>query len=106
MAEKKTEKTEKKNPISKLVSNLKRGQQKGAQEALLEDLFNNMYAQRKKVYKMNFFRGIFFAVGTIIGGTIIIALIIWILSLFVNLPVIGDYFKGVQQSIEQTNPRR
>lgn len=105
MADKKKKQADKKNPVSKFIANLKRGQEKGAQEALLEDLFNNMYAQRKKVYKMNFFRGIFFAVGSIIGGTIVIALIIWLLSLFVNLPVIGDYFKDAQHSIQNSNPK-
>ena len=105
MADKKSDSSTKKNPISKLINNIKQGQQKSAQEALLEDLFNNMYAQRKKVYKMNFFRGIFFAVGSIIGGTIVIALIIWLLSLFVNLPVIGDYFKDAQHSIQNSNPK-
>ena len=105
MADKKSKKSDKKNPVSKLVDNIKQGQEKGAQEALLEDLFNNMYAQRRKVYKMNFFRGIFFAVGSIIGGTIVIALIIWLLSLFVNIPVIGDYFEDAQNSIQQSNPK-
>ncbi len=105
MSDKKPKKTAKKGIFSSLVDNIKQGQQKGAQEALLEDLFNNMYAERKKVYKMNFFRGIFFAVGSIIGGTIVIALLIWILSLFVNLPVIGDYFRDAQNSIQQSRTK-
>lgn len=66
---------------------------------MLEELFNDFYIRRKQVYKMNFFRGIFFGLGSAFGGTVIIALIIWLLSLFVNFPLVGEFFKEAQNSI-------
>ena len=73
---------------------------KAASNKLSEELFYDLYADRKRIYKINFFRGIFFGAGSALGGTIVIALIVWILSLFVSLPFIGDVFQDAQRSIE------
>lgn len=73
-----------------------------AKRVVLEELFNDIYHDRKRVYKMNFFRGILFGAGSAIGGTIILALIVWLLSLFVHAPFVGELFENAQQSIEQT----
>ena len=97
-------KTGTKNPVAKIIDGLKESQQRGAQEQILQDLFQDMYRQRTKIYKMNFVRGIFLGLGTAIGGTLVVALIIWLLSLFIDAPVIGDFIREVQYSIEQTPP--
>ena len=73
-----------------------------SRRAVLDEVFNDLYDNRSRIYKMNFVRGILFGAGSALGGTIVIALIVWILSLFVNVPLIGDVFKNAQQSIEQT----
>ena len=73
---------------------------KATSEEVLQELFHDMYVHRKRIYKVNFFRGIFFGLGSFLGATLLVAVLIWILSLFVNLPVIGDYFHQAQQSIE------
>jgi hypothetical protein len=73
-----------------------------AQRTVLEELFNDIYRNRVRIYKVNFVRGILFGAGSALGGTIVIALIVWMLSLFVHLPVIGELFEGAQQSIERT----
>lgn len=79
---------------------------KSAQKTLLEELFNDLYADRRKIYKVNFFRGIFFGLGSVIGGTIILAFLVWIISLFVNLPVIGDFFQETQNTLQQESPEQ
>ncbi|HEX4662325.1 MAG TPA: DUF5665 domain-containing protein [Candidatus Saccharimonadales bacterium] len=76
-------------------------QTKGAYISMAEDLFEDYYAHRGQVYKMNFVRGIFFGVGSVLGGTIIVALLLWILSAFVQLPVIGQFFQNAQHTVEQ-----
>lgn len=73
-----------------------------AKRAVLEEVFNDLYDNRGRIYKLNFARGIFFGAGSALGGTIVIALVVWVLSLFVNAPLVGDLFKNAQQSIEQT----
>ena len=51
-----------------------------AEEHVLEDLFYDLYRNRGSVYKVNFFRGIFFGLGTFLGGTVIVALVIFLLT--------------------------
>lgn len=85
-----------------MARSVKDNEQKGAQETMMEEIFHDMYRERGRIYKVNFFRGIFFGIGSAIGGTIVIALIVWLLSLFVNFPVIGDFFKNTRNSIEQS----
>lgn len=90
------------NKLKAAVKKVAETQQKGAQEALMEEIFHDMYHERKRIYKINFVRGIFFGFGSVIGGTIVIALVIWILSLFVNFPVVGDFFRDTRNTIEQS----
>lgn len=56
---------------------------------IFEDLFNDMYEQRQRVYRMNFVRGIFYGLGTALGGTVLLALVLWMLSWFVDWPYVG-----------------
>ena len=68
----------------------------GARRAVLEDLFYDFHSSRRQVYWMNFTRGLFFGVGSILGGTLIVALILWILNLLVDLPGgIGDFVEYI-----------
>jgi len=73
-----------------------------AKKAVLDELFNDIYTDRKRIYKLNFVRGILFGAGSALGGTIVIALIVWILSLFVNAPLVGELFENAQHSIQRT----
>jgi hypothetical protein len=75
----------------------------GARRALLEELFNDMYHGRRNIYWMNFYRGIFFGVGSVIGGTIVIALAITVLSQFVDwFPVLGGFVNGIIEAMNRT----
>lgn len=76
------------------------GNAKNASSKLAEELFYDLYRDRRRIYKINFVRGIFFGVGSALGGTLVIALTVWLLSLFVNIPLIGDIFQDAQRSIE------
>lgn len=85
-----------------MARSVKENEQKGAQETMMEEIFHDMYHERGRIYKVNFFRGILFGIGSAIGGTIVLAIIVWLLSLFVNFPVIGDFFKDARNSVEQS----
>ena len=73
---------------------------KGAMAGVLDELFQDMYERRWEIYKMNFIRGMAFAFGGIIGGTILVVLLIWILSLFNHLPVIGHFVETIRHSLQ------
>lgn len=49
---------------------------------------------------VNFVAGVFRGLGAIIGASVVIALMVWLLSLFVNTPLIGKYAKQVGQEIQ------
>ena len=79
----------------KLKQNVKDGNEKGAREAVLEDLFNDFNRNRFVIYKFNFVRGIFFGLGSVLGGTVVFALIVWLLN------VIGWLIPGVAGFVNQ-----
>lgn len=56
----------------------------------LEILFAEGYISRRRLYWENFVRGIFFSVGGIIGATLVIALLLWVLSLFDAIPFVDQ----------------
>lgn len=86
--------------VKKLLRKVKQDNERGARQSLLEDLFNDFNRSRLEVYKMNFVRGIFFGLGSVLGGTVIVAFVVWIMSFFVQLPVIGNPVENVQQTIQ------
>lgn len=80
---------------------LKHNNEMDSRRGLLEEIFNDYYKERRSVYMMNFIRGIFFGLGSVLGGTILIAIAAWILSFFVNIPGIGDSVQQVQDAIQK-----
>ena len=86
--------------IQKLWNKLKRqveeGNERGAREAVLEELFNDFHRSRFTIYKFNFFRGIFFGLGSVLGGTVVLALLVWLLNLTGHLiPGVADFVNSV-----------
>lgn len=71
-------------------------QEKDARRGMLEDLFWDLHRSRQQIYWMNFIRGIFFGVGTVIGGTIVVAIVVTILGVLVDVPGgIGDFVQYI-----------
>ena len=78
----------------KLKQQIVNGNEKGAREAVLVDLFNDFNRNRYIIYKMNFFRGVFFGFGSVLGGTVVVALVIWLLN------ATGQLIPGVAGFVE------
>ncbi len=90
---------------NKLKRQVKEGNERGAREAVLEDLFNDFNRNRFTVYKFNFFRGIFFGLGSVLGGTVVLALLIWLLNMTGHLiPGVADFVDQVVQVMQ--TPRK
>ena len=70
-----------KNYFKKFKDSFHQNEEKNARRTMIEDLLVDMNNNRFSVYKMSFFRGIFFGFGSVIGGTIVIAALIWVLTL-------------------------
>ncbi len=90
-----------KNHAKKAVDLVKQDNERGARQNVIEDLFYDFNRSRVQIYKMNFFRGIFFGLGSVLGGTIVVALLVWVLSLFVGFfPPLSNFFNDVTHTIQ------
>ncbi len=65
-------------------------------QIFLDDMFNDVYRNRKRIYGINFIRGVFFGLGAFLGGTVVVALIVWILSRF-DWPIIERLLDVLQR---------
>ncbi len=90
--------------MKKVTQKVKKENEIGARRAVLEDLFYDFHSSRKQIYTMNFFRGVFFGFGSVLGGTIVIALVVWILSWLADIPGgFGDFIQYVVDTVQNTN---
>lgn len=81
----------------RVVSDAERDARKG----MLEDLFHDFYANRWRIYRVNFVRGLFFGLGSVLGGTVVVAFIVWLLSVTGSfVPVLNDITDTIINNIQ------
>lgn len=74
-----------------------------ARKDVLTELFSDFNSSKSQIYWLNFFRGIFFGVGSVIGGTLVVALALTILNLMVDIP--GGFGDAVQYIVNTVESR-
>jgi hypothetical protein len=67
----------------------------------LEVLFASDYLNKKKLYWHNFLRGVVFGAGSLLGATIVVAILVWVLSLFDTIPLIGPLIDNTTETIKK-----
>jgi hypothetical protein len=67
----------------------------------LEVLLATKYIDKKRLYLENFLRGMAFSVGGVVGATVVIALLLWLLSFFEEIPLLGPLFDSTRETINQ-----
>lgn len=68
---------------------------------MLVSIYESGYINQNQTYKLSFLKGIATGVGGVIGATVVIALVLWGLSLFQEIPLIGPVVQKIQTTIDQ-----
>lgn len=68
---------------------------------MIQNIYESGYADKNQTYKMSFLKGVLAGLGGVIGATLVLALMIWILSLLGDVPLIGRITENIVQTVEQ-----
>ncbi len=69
---------------------------------IVASIYETGYLDKNKTYKMSFIKGMVGGLGGVIGATIVVALLIWLLSLLSSVPLVGRFFDSVEQTVNST----
>lgn len=67
----------------------------------LEEFYESGYISKKQALTFSLLKGIAGGAGAFIGGTLVIALLLWVLSLFDALPFIGHIAETVRDALHR-----
>lgn len=81
----------------------KEGKKPTAEELghMLIDIYESGYLSKKEAYKISFFKGIAGGFGGVIGATIVVALLLWTMSLFHKVPLLGPFVDRARNTVQQ-----
>lgn len=65
----------------------------------LQQFYDSGYINKKQTIFFSFLKGLASGVGAFLGGTIVIGLLLWILSLFSHIPLLDHVVDIVRDSI-------
>ena len=55
----------------------------------------------RRVFWVNFRAGVAKGLGVTVGMTVILGILIWVLTMLVDLPLVGEYFKDAQSYVTE-----
>jgi hypothetical protein len=85
------------------MKKLRSDREVGARRGLLEELYNDFYSNRRKVYQINFMRGMFFGVGSVVGGTLVVTIALAALGFLTDVPGwFGEFIQFIVDSVRQS----
>lgn len=68
---------------------------------LTDLLIRAEHIDKKSFYLQSFLRGIVTGAGGVLGATVLIAILLWLLSIFDTVPLIGPFIENTRSTIEQ-----
>ncbi len=60
---------------------------------IFADYAEDMYLNRRQIYRINFVKGFYFGIGRTIGSVLIMVIIIWAAVMMIDWPVLGKFIK-------------
>lgn len=66
-------------------------------------VYETGYLDAAKSYRQSFVKGMFQGFGGVIGATILVTILLWILSLFGQIPLIGTFADKVEDTVNTAN---
>lgn len=67
---------------------------------LLVSIGESGHINRKRLYRTAFLKGIATGLGGVIGATIVVTLVLYLLSLLGEIPFIGEAFESLRNTID------
>jgi len=68
----------------------------------LQAFYESGYVDRKQAILFSFYKGIAAGFGAFLGGTILIALLLWLLSFFNQVPLVNHFVHTLSQATKTT----
>ncbi|MCA9349335.1 hypothetical protein KC878_04330, partial [Candidatus Saccharibacteria bacterium] len=68
-------------------------------EQTLQKIIESGLVSYKSIFKVNFLRGLSFGFGSVLGATVLVALVAWILSWFNNMWILGGLIDAIRNSL-------
>ena len=88
--------------LSKIKQTVMESNEIGARRAVLEDLFYDFHKSRKQIYMMTFVRGLTFGFGSVLGATLVVAIVVWLLGQFGNVfPPLADFLNNLIDTMQK-----
>lgn len=66
---------------------------------MLINIYESGYLDKTKTYKMSFIKGVMSGLGGVIGATVVLVLLLWMLSLFQNVPLVGKFVRNFKETV-------
>lgn len=67
---------------------------------LIASVYESGYLDKKQAYKTSFIKGVFSGLGGVVGATLVVGILLWVLSFFGSVPLIGRFTDKVEQSVQ------
>lgn len=73
---------------------------------MLVNVYETGYIDRNQTYKMSFVKGAISGLGGVIGATLVVALLLWLLSVFHYVPFLNKITDNVQRTIQHPQAQK
>lgn len=65
-------------------------------------LYDHINPDRAGLYRTAFFKGVVTGLGGVIGATLVIVILVWVLSLFEQVPFVGPILENISDTIQKS----